>query len=101
MCMLDIIPSSSSGNKKVRAISAAMPKLKHLEMSGQFIAIASALAILLGCPELELLDVTSCPDGKLDEKSLKDRLLKLKILGPSIDEDYWELGLSIGMSGRV
>ncbi|GMY17328.1 F-box protein FBW2 [Fagus crenata] len=71
------------------AIASTMPKLKHLEMAYHLNSTTSVLEILSSCPELEFLDLRGCWDVKLDDKFLKEKFPKLKVLGPLI-MDYYE-----------
>ncbi|KAG6705468.1 hypothetical protein I3843_07G175000 [Carya illinoinensis] len=71
------------------AIASTMPKLKHLEMAYHLISTRSVVEILSRCPELEFLDLRGCWDVKLDDKFLKEKLPKLKVLGPLV-VDYYE-----------
>ncbi|CAK9174451.1 unnamed protein product [Ilex paraguariensis] len=83
-----------SQNDEALAIAATMPKLKHLEMAYLLIDTTSALEIICNCPELEFLDLRGCWDVKLDDKYLKEKFHKLKVLGPHVLDHYerrdWE-----------
>ncbi|CAK9163565.1 unnamed protein product [Ilex paraguariensis] len=83
-----------SQNDEGHAIATTMPKLKHLEMAYLLIDTTSALEIIYNCPELEFLDLRGCWDVKLDDKLLKEKLHKLKVLGPHVVDHYerheWE-----------
>ncbi|XP_030947751.1 F-box protein FBW2 [Quercus robur] len=70
------------------AIASTMPKLKHLEMAYHLISTTSVLKILSSCPELGFLDLRGCWDVKLDDKFLKDKFPKLKVLGPLVIDHY-------------
>lgn len=70
------------------AIASTMPKLRHLEMAYHLISTTSVLQILSHCPELEFLDLRGCWDVKLDEKFLKEKFQKLKVLGPLVIDCY-------------
>ncbi|KAJ7965733.1 F-box protein FBW2 [Quillaja saponaria] len=70
------------------AIASTMPKLKHLEMAYHLISTRSVLQILAGCPELEFLELRGCWDVKLDDKFLKEKFPKLKIMGPFVTDCY-------------
>ncbi|KAJ7958987.1 F-box protein FBW2 [Quillaja saponaria] len=74
------------------AIACTMPKLKHLEMAYHLISTRSVLQILSGCPELEVLDLRGCWDVKLDDKFLKEKFPKLKIMGPFVTGYYQRNG---------
>ncbi|XP_062101604.1 F-box protein FBW2 [Humulus lupulus] len=71
------------------AIAATMPKLKHLEMAYHLISTASILQILSSCPDLEFLDLRGCWSVILDDKLIKDKFPKLKVLGPLV-VDFFE-----------
>ncbi|CAN6679045.1 unnamed protein product [Malus baccata var. baccata] len=71
------------------AIATTMPRLKHLEMAYHLISTGSALQILSSCHELEFLDLRGCWDVKLEDKFLKEKYPKLKVLGPLV-LDYYE-----------
>lgn len=70
------------------AIAATMPKLKHLEMAYHLISTASILQILSSCPELEFLDLRGCWSVILDDKLVKEKFPKLKVLGPLVVDFY-------------
>ncbi|CAB4261809.1 unnamed protein product [Prunus armeniaca] len=71
-------------DEEVQAIATTMPRLKHLEMAYHLISTKSALQILSSCTELEFLDLRGCWDVQLEDKFLKEKYQKLKVLGPLI-----------------
>lgn len=76
-------------DEEAHAIATTMPRLKHLEMAYHLISTKSALQILSSCTELEFLDLRGCWDVQLEDKFLKEKYPKLKVLGPLI-LDYYE-----------
>ncbi|XP_038718667.1 F-box protein FBW2 isoform X2 [Tripterygium wilfordii] len=72
------------------AIATRMPKLKHLEMAYNLTTTGSVMRILSSCKDLELLDLRGCWDVKLDDKYVKEKFPKLKVLGPLV-VDYYEI----------
>lgn len=76
-------------DEEALAIAATMPKLKHLEMAYHLISTASILQILSSCPQLEFLDLRGCWSVILDDKFVKEKFPKLKVLGPLV-VDYYE-----------
>ncbi|KAL5558943.1 hypothetical protein UlMin_035154 [Ulmus minor] len=74
---------------EAHAIATTMPRLKHLEMAYHIISTSSVLQILSCCPELEFLDLRGCWSVILDDKFIKEKFPKLKVLGPLI-VDYYE-----------
>ncbi|XP_059636632.1 F-box protein FBW2-like [Cornus florida] len=76
------------------AIARTMPKLKQLEMAYLLIDTECVLEIISSCPKLEFLDLRGCWSVKLDEKYVKDKFPKLKVLGPHVVDHYeqndWE-----------
>ncbi|KAI3442786.1 uncharacterized protein J3R85_001055 [Psidium guajava] len=84
----------SSLDDEAHAIALTMSKLRRLEMSYHLVSTQSVLEIIYSCPELEFLDLRGCHHAKLDEKFLKERYPKLKVLGPDVVDQYerneWE-----------
>lgn len=74
---------------EANAIATTMPKLRHVELAYHMISTESVLKILSSCPELEYIDVRGCWNVKLDDKLLKEKFPKLKVLGPLV-MDYYE-----------
>lgn len=74
---------------EAHAIATTMPKLKHLEMAYHLITTESILQILSGCPQLEFLDLRGCWSVALEDRFVKDKYPKLKVLGPLV-VDYYE-----------
>ncbi|GAV83267.1 hypothetical protein CFOL_v3_26715 [Cephalotus follicularis] len=79
-----------SQDDEAHAIATTMPKLKHLEMAYNVLSTESVIEILSSCPELEFLDLRGSWDVKLDDKFLKEKFPRLKVLGPPVT-DYYEL----------
>ncbi|KAF7140125.1 hypothetical protein RHSIM_Rhsim06G0079500 [Rhododendron simsii] len=83
-----------SQEDEAHSIAMTMPKLKQLEIAYLLVETESVLEIISNCPELELLDLRGCWNVKLDEKWLKEKFPKLKVLGPLIVDHYernnWE-----------
>ncbi|CAL8990023.1 unnamed protein product [Prunus brigantina] len=81
-------------DEEAHAIATTMPRLKHLEMAYHLISTKSALQILSSCTELEFLDLRECWDVQLEDKYLKEKYPKLKVLGTLILDYYgrneWE-----------
>jgi len=75
---------------EARTIATTMPKLKHLEMAYHHIGTENALKILSSCTDLEYMDLRGCWDVDLDEKLLKDKFSKVKVLGPFVMDYYYE-----------
>ena len=73
--------------EEAHAIATTMPKLKHLEMAYHLLCTKSVLEILSCCPELELLDLRGCWHVELNEKFLKEKFPKLRVLGPVVVDD--------------
>lgn len=84
-----------SQEDEAHSIAITMPKLKQLEIAYLLVETESVLEIISNCPELELLDLRGCWNVKLDEKRLKEKFPKLKVLGPHIVDHYernnWEV----------
>ncbi|XP_030455100.1 F-box protein FBW2 [Syzygium oleosum] len=84
----------SSLDDEAHAIAFTMSKLRRLEMSYHLVSTQSVLEIIYNCPELEFLDLRGCHHAELDEKFLKERYPKLKVLGPDVVDEYerneWE-----------
>jgi F-box/leucine-rich repeat protein 2/20 len=59
-------------NDEAFAIAKTMPKLRHLNISGNALNDVGLLAILDGCPLLESLDLEGCFNLELSE-SIEDR----------------------------
>ncbi|XP_042492880.1 F-box protein FBW2-like [Macadamia integrifolia] len=76
-------------DNEAHAIATTMPKLKHLEIAYMVITTEGILDILSGCRELESLDVRGCWDVKLDDKFLDEKCSGLKVLGPSVMDNYY------------
>lgn len=74
---------------EAHAIATTMPKLKHLEMAYHLITTESILEVLSCCPKLEFLDLRGCWSVVLEDKFIKDKYPKLKVLGPQV-VDYYE-----------
>lgn len=84
-----------SQEDEAHSIATTMPKLKQLEIAYLLIETESVMEIISKCPELDLLDLRGCWNVKLDEKHLKEKFPKLKVLGPNIVDQYetnnWEV----------
>ncbi|GFQ03264.1 F-box protein fbw2 [Phtheirospermum japonicum] len=76
-----------SQDDEALAISATMPRLKHLEIAYLVVGTSSIVEILKNCEHLELLDVRGCWNVNLDEKFMK-RFPKLKVVGPLVVDCY-------------
>ncbi|XP_020575510.1 F-box protein FBW2 [Phalaenopsis equestris] len=70
------------------AIALTMPKLRHLELAYLLLTTQGVLQILSHCQELEFLDIRGCWDVKLDERLVKEKNGKLRVLGPEIVDSY-------------
>lgn len=70
------------------AIAVTMPKIRHLELAYLLLTTQGVLEILSRCADLEFLDIRGCWDVKLDEKFLKEKHARLKVLGPEIVDSY-------------
>ncbi|KAK3425824.1 hypothetical protein EUGRSUZ_B00033 [Eucalyptus grandis] len=84
----------SSLDDEAHAIALSMSRLRRLEMSYHLVSTQSVLEVIYSCPELEFLDLRGCHHVELDEKFLKERYPKLKVLGPDVVDEYerneWE-----------
>ncbi|KAK4430560.1 F-box protein FBW2 [Sesamum alatum] len=85
-----------SQDDEALAISATMPRLKHLEITYLLVDTSSVVEILKNCNQLELLDVRGCWNVSLDEEFMK-RFPRLKVIGPLV-EDYCDMNRWDGCS---
>ncbi|KAF8406043.1 hypothetical protein HHK36_008123 [Tetracentron sinense] len=84
---LDMVDEDSQDDE-AHAIATTMPKLKHLDIAYLLITTGGVLEILSNCRELEFLDLRGCWDVKLDEKFLKEKCSRLKVLRPLVMDHY-------------
>ncbi|XP_058734866.1 putative F-box/LRR-repeat protein 23 [Vicia villosa] len=73
-------------------IAKTMVGLRDLKIPGNSLTNAGLLAILAGCPHLEILDIRACYNLHLDESLKKKCIDQIKdlLLPEPVYDDYWD-----------